>query len=84
MFEKRTPVIIFNGWTRGSVVCDYEIKIVQPIRELSAQAAGPSPADLFLNNLGSAFKLGSIGSLKITWKKTTVGVLPSDILVVKS
>ena len=57
MFENQSPIFTFNSWKRGSVVCDYEIKFVQPIRELSIEATGPSPADLFLANLGSAFQV---------------------------
>ena len=56
IFENQSPIFTFNSWKRGSVVCDYEIKFVQPIRELSIEATGPSPADLFLANLGSAFQ----------------------------
>ena len=57
IFENQSPIFTFNSWKRGSVVCDYEIKFVQPIRELSIEATGPSPADLFLANLGSAFQV---------------------------
>ena len=32
MFPGKTPEFIFNGWSTGSIICDYEIKFIEPLR----------------------------------------------------
>ena len=32
IFPGKTPVLNFTGWSTGSIICDYEIKFIEPLR----------------------------------------------------
>ena len=32
IFPGKTPEFKFNGWSTGSIICDYEIKFIEPLR----------------------------------------------------
>ena len=55
IFSTQNPEFQLNGWLHGSVVCDYEISFVQPLREIKTSDSSQSAMSLFLDNMGSAF-----------------------------
>lgn len=51
----QNPDYQFNGWQHGSVICDYEISFVTPLREIKVSDGASSAMDLYLANVGDAF-----------------------------
>jgi len=57
IFATQNPQFQFRGWLRGSVVCDYEMSFVTPLREIKANTEdnAKSAMNIFLDNVGTAF-----------------------------
>jgi hypothetical protein len=54
VYKGRETEFILKGWRKGSVICDYEISVFTPLREVSKEPEN-NPAALFLQNIGDLF-----------------------------
>ena len=59
IFPDKSPRLDFKGWSRGSIVCDYEIKFIEPLRTSKASsdkaAKRTSLRDQFLTEAKAQF-----------------------------
>ena len=50
MFPDKDPIINLNGWGSGSIICDYEIKFLEPLRFSKAKNDQSEQKDSLMQN----------------------------------
>ena len=60
IFPGKTPILDFKGWSTGSIICDYEIKFIEPLRTAAVsnkkENAKSGFREQFLENAKQMFK----------------------------